>query len=148
MRPRTRIFKVVKWGSTLLTVAFAVTFATTARSWSEFEVADRYTVSIGRGCCSFRWKLDDGEYGAILRPGPNGLTFAVGRHFYPGCAFGPLWPAAVPLLLISAGAWGAELFGRGRRQPNACPHCQYDRSGLAPCAVCPECGRALKASGQ
>jgi hypothetical protein len=50
----------------------------------------------------------------------------------------PLW---IPWVLVAAPtAW---LWWLDRRTPHSlCPKCRYDRTGLAPDAACPECGRA------
>lgn len=48
----------------------------------------------------------------------------------------PLW--AISLISASA-ALGAWKLGH-RTLPGTCPRCHYDRSGLAPDRVCPECG--------
>jgi hypothetical protein len=49
----------------------------------------------------------------------------------------PIWAVALPMA-----AWTALAFRSARRRarPGGCPACGYDRTGLAPEAVCPECG--------
>jgi hypothetical protein len=53
----------------------------------------------------------------------------------------PLWipfaVAAVPTGLL----WRAELRRRSRALSTLCLSCGYDRQGLAPDAMCPECGQ-------
>lgn len=68
---------------------------------------------------------------------PEYLEFASPiRHWFSVVRL-PLWlPAAV---VTAATAW---FWWRDRRfaRPGLCPTCGYDRTGLAPDAVCPECG--------
>ena len=58
----------------------------------------------------------------------------------------PLWTGLCLDTLLYALAWLALLLipptlrTRSRRRRNRCTHCNYDRTGLAPSAVCPECG--------
>jgi hypothetical protein len=54
----------------------------------------------------------------------------------------PPWP--VPLLLTAAAIPLLRSAGLVRRRAalNLCPRCGYDTRGLAPNALCPECGRA------
>jgi len=52
----------------------------------------------------------------------------------------PLW---IPSLLCTAGtifAWRLDDIARRRVRAGFCPKCDYDRTGLAAGAVCPECG--------
>jgi hypothetical protein len=62
-----------------------------------------------------------------------------------GSQVGVVAPVWVPLSLMTLGT--ALLFWRGRARPKPghCGECGYDRAGLAPDAVCPECGAAAPA---
>jgi hypothetical protein len=59
-----------------------------------------------------------------------------------------LWPGfAVDTLFYAALAWGVAtvppyLRRRHRVKRNRCPHCGYDRAGIASGTACPECGNA------
>ena len=57
------------------------------------------------------------------------------------CFVGPLW--LFPLLLWTPAALllRSGLLARRRALTGSCPACGYDRRGLAPGAVCPECGK-------
>ena len=55
----------------------------------------------------------------------------------------PVWVLVVPSLLITAVAWRNDILVRRRERAvrlNRCPNCNYDRTGLAAGAACPECG--------
>lgn len=54
----------------------------------------------------------------------------------------PLWPLLTASTVVAAAGWRADLLARRRAAPGFCPTCSYDRAGLAPQAVCPECGAA------
>jgi hypothetical protein len=49
---------------------------------------------------------------------------------------------AAPMLALSILGWRLDILAGRRAQLNLCPKCNYDRAGLAPGAVCPECGSA------
>ena len=55
-----------------------------------------------------------------------------------------LWPPFLLLLGVAALLWGKHAYGffarRTRLRRGYCPHCRYNRSGLAADAPCPECG--------
>jgi hypothetical protein len=61
----------------------------------------------------------------------------------PGFSFTgvPLWCLALPVGAITVHAWRVDVRAR-RAAFNLCPKCDYDRTGLAAGAVCPECGAA------
>jgi len=39
-----------------------------------------------------------------------------------------------------------DMLARRRARIGCCPKCNYDRAGLAPGSVCPECGAAMVAA--
>jgi len=43
-------------------------------------------------------------------------------------------------LLLAPGIATIVLFWKDRERPSGCKKCGYSREGLAPDAVCPECG--------
>ena len=55
----------------------------------------------------------------------------------------PLWAPAAMVLLVTGFAWRLDMLARRRARLNLCANCNYDRTGLTPGAVCPECGSAL-----
>ena len=54
----------------------------------------------------------------------------------------PLWPFVVVPGFGSAIAWRLDTHARRRSRLGLCPKCGYNRAGLSPAAVCPECGAA------
>ncbi len=60
--------------------------------------------------------------------------------------FVPLWMPATLALAATAGAWRLDMLARRRARVGLCKKCGYDRAGLAPGSVCPECGTATVAA--
>ncbi len=52
----------------------------------------------------------------------------------------PLWIPSIATFVATCTAWRLDALARRRARLNFCPKCTYDRTGLAPTAVCPECG--------
>jgi hypothetical protein len=53
-----------------------------------------------------------------------------------------LWIPLAASLATCGTAWRLDTLARRRAKLGACPKCSYSRAGLAPSAVCPECGTA------
>lgn len=66
----------------------------------------------------------------------TGSAFA---HRAGGLAI-PMWCFALVSAGIAWGPWSADLRKARRERTGKCRHCRYDLSGLAPGAICPECG--------
>lgn len=56
----------------------------------------------------------------------------------------PLWVPAAAAFVGAGAGWRLEVLAR--RRAGLCRHCGYSREGLAPGAVCPECGGAARTS--
>jgi len=54
----------------------------------------------------------------------------------------PMWIPLGVLLGATSGAWWLDAAARRRARVGLCAACGYERAGLAPGAVCPECGKA------
>ena len=54
----------------------------------------------------------------------------------------PLWPVVACAAACTLGAWWKDSRALARKRACLCPNCNYDRTGLAVGAVCPECGDA------
>jgi hypothetical protein len=52
----------------------------------------------------------------------------------------PVWWAALPATAIAAALWRHDIIATRRWRLHYCMKCGYERAGLAPGAVCPECG--------
>ena len=72
--------------------------------------------------------------------------FQSGKYVNGGDCFSvPLWLPASISLLATAIAWPLIPLLVRRAREGACPACGYDLAGLAPGAVCPECGKQPEA---
>jgi hypothetical protein len=58
----------------------------------------------------------------------------------------PAWSLVALAAVATAIGWHADARADRARRDNLCSKCQYDLSGLAPGAVCPECGAAATTS--
>jgi hypothetical protein len=110
-------------------------------------------VGIGWPCTSFSVTLEPRILGAVPASDPppvfrggfmSDLTRGWGpvrvvawRPVFPGLLYGSLfWAVMVSPLIFAPAAVKARL----RRRRGQCAVCGYDRRGLAPAALCPECG--------
>ena len=64
----------------------------------------------------------------------------------PGFWCLPLWVPALIALILTVPAWRLDTLARRRARVGFCPKCNYDRTGLAAGAVCPECGTAARST--
>ena len=141
MRPHPRIRKTVKWGGAVVSVLFAVLLVVSWRyfwSWSREGgptiIGLAGTIAIdrrGNGQC---WMSSKNPWFA-WRP----VWDLVGID--PQVSI-PLWIPFGAALLITAAAWCLDALARRRARIGRCTKCNYSRTGLAPGAVCPECGAA------
>ncbi len=152
MRPHPRIRKTVKWGGAAATVLLVVVWIASGRWHAVIGNASGLTIRLSSGQISMG--LSEAPLHADWLDGYSYLSysptyrwsFSTSAEYYEhGMATVPIWflllfTAGVPMLL-----WRQEL-KRRRAQLNLCPKCNYDRTGLAPDARCPECGRATTRS--
>ena len=148
MKPHPRIRKTIKWGGASLMLLVTVVWLISG--W----IAVGYATSRGDA-----FQVTGGEVGIFYRlapgvsalaPGwscmgtpPNwGWTISSFKNSVGGTIWIPLWPAVLTFLLITASASLFDTLARRRIQLNLCPNCNYDRTGLAKDAKCPECGAA------
>ena len=148
MRPHPRIRKVVKWGGAVMTVLLVGVWVGSGWSFLEWD-GDETQVQIAGGQLAVNqfpgqnqigmgwdWDQTDGASAGIRwgfkytnDPAHQEIRF-------------PLWPLVVVLTCTTAAAWRLDTLARRRARLNLCPKCNYDRTGLAAGAVCPECGAA------
>ena len=67
-------------------------------------------------------------------------SFSGGTSSTVGLAAFPIWSLVLPSLLVTAAARRLDTLARRRARAGLCPKCDYDRTGLTPTALCPECG--------
>ena len=144
--PHPRVRKTVKWGGASLAVLLLGVWV--ASGWWECQ----YFVSNGWGggiACGRCWI-------SAVQGLPSSFVgfeqFAVVsapqyRWWFEGGVWGGSWRLSIPIWLLACLAafvvvLTLRLDARARRRANVhlCRKCTYDRTGLAPGALCPECG--------
>jgi hypothetical protein len=155
MRPHPRIRKTIKWGGAAVTVLLVLVWIGSGWWWVLWSSNDlgifdcvggriawsrdgdprpKMQRRIGwwavRNNARFEWRLAFGTQ-ATESLGPSSSTYCVV----------PLWPFIVAAGSSSILAWRLDLIAR-RARLKFCPKCNYDRTGIAKDAVCPECGAA------
>ncbi len=148
MKPHPRICKTVKWGgaaASLLLLALWIGSGWWCIKW--------WTPSSGT------WNLEAGrivirniDWNSQTPKSPGLQLFHVPFELdwsmqYDPTAWGsplttPIWPFAGISLLVTAFAWRLDSLARRRAANNLCSTCRYDRTGLPPHSLCPECGTA------
>ncbi len=155
MKPHPRIRKTVKWGGAVVSALLVVVWV--ASGWLDvrWEDPEGHRVSvhggefwIARGYPRYHQLPWSGK-GISMRThawslypqrpldwaGPR--TSKVDWMF--SCA---LWFPASIALLAALTAWHLDTLARRRTRIGLCPKCSYNRTGLPPASVCPECGAA------
>ncbi len=140
-----RIRKTIKWGGAVVTVLLVVVWIGSewggigylSQSGSGFEIA------AGSIYFSFRawlepystggWQLSAHSGGFDRWPSWRGDSQLWWLRL-------PLWIPFVAMLLATGAALRLDTLARRRAKLHVCPKCNYDRTGLAAGAVCPECG--------
>lgn len=144
MNPHPRIRRTIKWGGLALCLLLAGVWV---RSECVLEVLTgaRWQVSWSKGAIDI-WKLVFPHQNSAHIVAPVG---GVGPRMWwchtesNGPEWGlaiPLWIPLAPTLLATTAAWRLDALARRRARAGVCPKCHYDRTGVAPYAVCPECG--------
>ena len=143
--------KTVKWGGAGVTVLLAVLWIGSAWwmvGWI-FADGDRYYVLSGQMGVYLRATVDSSvkEAEGICDRAPLRLHWWFdSRQKFTYQAYSiPLWPPFLLSLLATAAAWRSDAKHLRRAREGTCLACGYDRAGLAPGAVCPECGAAANA---
>jgi hypothetical protein len=147
MNPHPRIRKAIKWGglSFGLLSAFLL-IALEDRIWSSkdgwWARLELFTISIGHIVPAppefdpnFAWgtgKHSKAMWWEYERPTP--------LFWFPLVWIPPACFSALPI------AWWLEMREARRARVGRCPRCDYDRTGLAAGAVCPECAAAPPAT--
>jgi hypothetical protein len=146
MKPHPRIRKTIKWGGAAVTVLLVVVWIVSG-SWSL-----GWTSASGTFVLATAGTVGWGELGALPPPQSpgwfvqstrGGWQWWIAEQRGPGGYWAwslPLaWPAVLTAILCAI-AWRRDMLAHRRTGLNLCPKCDYDRTGLAKGAVCPECG--------
>ncbi len=142
MKPHPRIRKAIKWGGAVVTVLLVAVWIGSGWYVWQWASATGWCV-LHEGRVELSW---DSEFSKDLgfRSGPFfplnyrwgfDLDVLANRR-----VVAPLW---APVCVVGAATILARRFdtlARSRARLNLCPKCNYDRTGLAIGAVCPECG--------
>ncbi len=145
MKPHPRIRKTVKWGGAVVSVLLVVVWIGSGWKYVGWASERGAMVGIGDGYLALGrlgTTYDAGPPG--WRTGPNTDPFGWWFRWVNGApdwAVGvPLWVLLIPMFIAALIAWRLDTLAHRRARLNLCPKCNYDRTGLAPGAICPECG--------
>jgi len=85
-------------------------------------------------------------YGPGLEPAENDVPFRWWFYKWGDSRewgfYTPLWLPMTVFMFLGGSAWRLDALSCRGAQGTLCSKCQYDRAGLVPLAVCPECGAA------
>ena len=150
MKPHPKIRKTVKWGGAAVSVLLLVVWVGSGWVWVRWD-GSHWGAVVQSGVISFL------DYRSPVPPEYQGWTSMVHPHAFPllwsfqseAAQFAyrysvPLWAPLLTCILPPLIAWRLDTLARGRARVDSCPKCNYDRTGLAAGAVCPECGTAPK----
>ncbi len=147
MKPHPRIRKTIKWGGAAVTVLLVVVWVGSGWWIAMLDFKQGLSVALWGGQIRATYERFVGEQFAIpdLDTGPYPTPFAWSFEWWttgPVSRYDcPMWFPAGASFLITAAAWRLDALARRRARVGFCPKCNYDRTGLAAGAVCPECGR-------
>ena len=148
VNPHPRIRKTVKWGGAVVSVLLLVVWVgsgwcsagwwVSGTGWvgveaGRFGIAPFIRSTLGR---------EPGVYGPLPWHVNWGWFWVNSAQHRRADLWIPLWPAPAGSLLITVAAWRLDTIAPRRARIGFCPKCSYNRTGLAPGAVCPECGAA------
>ena len=146
MKPHPRIRKTVKWGGAAVTVLLVVVWIGSGWRSAAFRLPGGWSVAVWAGRLRVLQVTNN--------PRPAALLFILSpvEHFQLRWEFfcsslSNGWALIVPIWMIvpvtsvsTITSWRLDTLARRRARLNLCPKCNYDRAGLVPNAVCPECG--------
>ncbi len=149
MKPHPRIRKTVKWGGPLVSAALLAVMVWSAWYWVQWSSQPGAHFWIDSGTVIIDGSLfrsDQGhprswKWGTHRNPMGWRLSWMITGNLW--VVYLPIWPAPAAAILLSTAAWRLDTLARRRSRLNLCPKCNYDHTGLAPGAVCPECGSAV-----
>ena len=152
MKPHPRIRKTIKWGGAVVTVVLVMVWIGSCRTSYSWHLpvavfADDWSVFCGAVVATTYTKdkqaIADWGTDEPLCPSPefaNTWWFRCTKGSMATDFAVPIWLLAVITLLLTISAWRLDTLARRRARIGFCPKCNYDRTGLAVGAVCPECG--------
>ncbi len=154
---------MAKWGGAVVTALLVVVWIGSGWWGMSYQTTQRWAVQIHSGAlllsCEngtlvtlpmgwrfsgdwqnprFEWRFAYDEWQSSSGPFFN--IGVVQSSIWRVCQI-PLWFPTLMLLVLSVASWRFDTLAHRRARQNLCPKCNYDRTGLAAGAVCPECGR-------
>jgi hypothetical protein len=160
VKPHPRIRKTVKWGGAVVSVLLVVVWVGSGWWSAAWYGANGYAVYVEEGVAVIR-HVDPSSWQGwtetnSVKPTPServprfsfqrerSLQFQWTSGWHSRglnwtVLFG-LWIPPSLLGVATAAAWRLDTLARRRARVGLCPTCNYDRTGLPPGAVCPECG--------
>ena len=151
MKPHPRIRKTIKWGGAVVTVLLVVVWVGSGwwrGDWvgvhSSWGFSGGAVYMAGHRPYPAEWlgltvNARVRGSGWMLMPTTNLAGDNVDPKRYRNYIL-PLWIPTILTLAITYRAWHLDTLARRRAKLNLCSKCNYDRTGLAAGAVCPECG--------
>jgi hypothetical protein len=145
MTPHPRIQKTLRWAGAAVTMLLLVLWigsgwigTTLATTKTSFVAVWTGQVYVAIGDVPLPMSAGDMEWGRTKRYTLYWYGFA--RPLVNGgliCV--PLWPLIAVAACSMYLSWRPELLRWLRSRRGHCPGCNYDRAGLPPAALCPEC---------
>ena len=151
MNPHPKIRKTVKWGGAAVTVLLGVVWIGSGWWNLTYRTSGGLKYLIAGG--AFGIERPSYVPGFVLNSEWNWERGKFSRYWLPEFhSFAKTWNVFLPLWMPAGVAAAIMVFAghldtpaRRRARLNLCPKCNYDRSGLAAGAVCPECGEGSTA---
>ena len=147
VKPHPKIRKTVKWGGAVVTVLLVVVWIGSA--WRGGGWMSRHGAGLAvmpgtfvLSLQSFPYENEFAGWGLRHAPEPMRWWFMGGRGNFGWNFWIPIWLPVLLSALATGAAWRLDALASRRARAGFCPKCNYDRIGLVPQAVCPECGTA------
>lgn len=153
MKPHPKLRRFALWGGAVATVLLAAMWVVSSR-WLCIVQLPSWCADVAEGGVrlwnrydrllpeDYGWRVVD--YSSVTKEAS--VAFAWGLR-PPRLTLGPVWHVSLPFwlpvtiaLAVTLTAWRFTILARRRERLGLCPKCNYNRTGLAPAAVCPECG--------
>ncbi len=147
MKPHPRIRKTIKWGGSAVVLLVIVVWIVSEQRIVMFVVPPSYEVALEKGLLLIANQgYPVSGLGVTFQQYPPQARFRLTSITLERYAADEwylwigLWIPLILALTATAIAWRLDTLARRRARLNLCLKCDYDRSGLAKDAVCPECG--------
>ncbi len=154
MRPHPRIRKTIKWCGAAVTVLLVVVWIGSGACLVSYggTPIDAWSWTLGEGGVAVDGYTPQANTGGTIvtnvpgweaRRTPFLLAWGFKVEHSPvgfWRFFVPLWIPVAGSMFCTAIAYRLDILARRRARLATCPKCNYDRTGLARDAQCPECG--------